>query len=466
MQRLDPQSTLQVYGEASGWPMIMGSLQVYDPSTSPGGLDLERVRDLYTQRLPHLPVFRQRLVLVPGGLGPPLWVEDPSVNVAAHVTAVTVESPGTDEQLGALAGRLMQAPMDRTRPLWDSTVIDGLSGGRVAVLNRLHHAAVDGVRGMKTQAGFFDAEPAAPFTRPGFTEGAGVGMPSTLGLFGGALTHLAGSPVRLARTAGRIASSAGRVAVGAARGREAGFALPVATPRTRFNSSITDRREVGFVTVPLEPIKRFAKSEGGTVNDAVLVLIGGALRRYLEQRGELPQRSLTTSLPVGKASADPSAAVGNRWSVITASLATTEADPVERLRAVMRSTRAGKQMGDAMEDDIFADLVDVPPVVVATVARSLGRLRLASLFPPMSNVVISNVRGAPFPLFFAGARLLANYPLGPLADGLALNVTVIGYSDSLDFGLHVCPDAVPDVWSIVAAVREESAALADLVPDA
>lgn len=462
MERLDAQSTLQVYGEASGWPMVMGSLQIYDPSTSAGGLNLERVRTLYTERLPHLPVFRHRLVLSPGGWESPSWVEDPSVDVAAHVTAVPLDPPHTDEQLGELAGKLMQAPMDRTRPLWDSWVIEGLSGGRVAVLTRLHHAAVDGVRGMTTQSALFDLAPDAPFSRPGSTPGAGADNPSATQHLGEAVTSLASSPVRLLRTGNRLAGAAARIATKVARGEGTGFAAPMLAPRTRFNPTITARREAGFVSIALSPLRELARQEGGTVNDVVLALVGGALRRYLDGHGELPRRSLLTSVPVGIASEDPATVTGNRWAVMISTLATDEEDPTRRLRAVMESTRTAKAKRTT-EDDASADRLEVPPIVVATLAKSYAQLRLAALLPPLSNVVVSNVRGSSSPLYFAGARLLANYPLGPLADGLALNVSVLGYSDSLDFGLQVCPDAVPDVWSIVAAIRAESRALADLV---
>lgn len=458
MKPLNSQDALLVYGEASGWPLHMTSLQIYDVSTSPEGLDVERVRELYRQRLPHIPVFRQRLARVPGGLARPVWVEEPDIDVAARIHGVRVPAPGTDRQLGELVGNLNASPLDLTGLLWEIWVAEGLEGGRVAVLSRLHHAAVDGVRGMEVQAVTFDVDPAAPFARPGSAPGAGQDAPGALGLLTGAAAHLAGAPVRLVRTAGQLALAGGRLA-GAVRRRElSGLALPFTAPRTSLNGSVSTRRGFAFCSLSLPAVKQAARQEQVTVNDVVLALMGGALRRYLDQRGELPGRSLTAAVPIGLASeggAQPG--IGNRWAVMATSLATNVADPVERLHKIAASARAGKSVQEAIGPGPWMSLPDVPPVLVSAAARGYAGLRLADLHPTIVNVVISNVRGAPVPLYFAGARMLANYPAGPIADGFGLNVTVISYLDSLDFGLSVCPDRVEDPWQLADALHAEEA---------
>ena len=461
MQRLNTQDALLVYGEAAGWPLHMAALQVYDAATAPGGLDVERVRDLFRQRLPHLPVFRHRLVRVPGDLDRPVWVEKPGADVAESIHGVRVPAPGTDRQLAELAGHLYEPPIDLGGPLWEAWVIEGIEGGRVAVLTRLHHSAVDGVRGMEIQSATFDLDPAAPFARPGHLPGAGEDAPGTLQLLAGAAVRQAGMPLRLVRTAGHVARTAGRLADAARRGKLSGLALPFTAPRTSLNGAVSTRRGYAFCSLSLTAVKQAARQEQVTVNDVVLALTGGALRRYFQERGELPARSLTAAVPLGLPPADPSQrASGNRWAVMVASLATDVPDPVQRLHKIAASARAAKAVQQAIGPDPWLELTDVPPPMVAALARGYSGLRLVDLHPTIVNVVISNVRGAPFPLYFAGARMLADYPIGPVADGFGLNVTVISYLDSLDFGLSICPDLVQDPWRLVDALHAEEAQLA------
>jgi WS/DGAT/MGAT family acyltransferase len=382
-------------------------------------------------------------------------VEDLDVDVNEHLQALTLDPPGSDEELGALAGRLMERPLDRDRPLWDGWVVDGLSGGRVAVLLRTHHALMDGIRGMQVQSAMFDTEPDSPLARPGSVPGPGAATPSRLQMLGASAAHLAGAPVRLARTASRLATSAGQAAASAARGQGFGLSMPPSAPRTQLNRAITQRRAVAFCSIPLQPVKDLAHQQGGTVNDVVLTLVGGALRRYLGARGALPGQPLVAAIPVGLPSGADEPGVGNRWQVMTATLATDQPEPLDRLRAISAATRAEKARYRAIDPDVWSDAVDIPPFVISAAARSYARLGLVRLLPPPNNVTVSNVRGAPFPLYLAGARLVANYPLGPLADGMGLNITVIGYERNLDFGVQVCPDLVSDCWELVGALREE-----------
>lgn len=457
MERLKGQDALMVYGEASGWPLHMASLQIYDVSMLPGGLDVERVRDLYRQRLAHLPAFRHRLVRVPGGLDRPVWVEDLSVDVADHIHERRLSSPGTDQQLGELVGRLCEPLLDLTRPLWEVWVIEGLENDRVAILARVHHGAVDGLRGMEIQAATFDLDASAPIARAGGAPGAGEDIPGTMRLLGGAAIHLAGSAVHTARTAAHVVGATGRLADVVRRGGAADFALPFSAPRTLLNEAVSTRRGLAFGSLPLAPVKAAARQEGATVNDVVLAITGGALRRYLDSRGELPDRPLVVAVPVGLASeGTPRSVGGNRWAIMLASLATDVADPVERLHKVAASARAGKAVQQAIGTALWSDIVDFPPGVVGVVARGYAGLGLVNVHPPFVNLVVSSLRGAPFPLYFAGARLLADYPVGPLADGLGLNVTVISYLDSLDVGLTFCPDLLEDPWAMVDAFHAEA----------
>ena len=224
---------------------------------------------------------------------------------------------------------------------------------------------------------------------------------------------------------------------------------------------VSKRRGYAFCSVSLATVKAAARQEQVTVNDVVLALTGGALRRYLGRRGELPARPLTAAVPVGLPSDDvPWPGGGNRWAVTVASLATDVADPVRRLHAVAASARAAKAAQQAIGPEPWLEIADVPPAMVAAIARGYAGLRLVNLHPTIVNVVVSSLRGPPFPLYLAGARMLASYPVGPIADGFGLNVTVVSYLDHLDAGLSVCPDLVADPWQVAAALRSEEAELA------
>lgn len=466
MQRLNSQDALLLYGEATGWRLHIGSVQLFAAEDSER-LDLERVRGLYRQRLPHLPAFRARLARVPGELSRPVWVEDPGFEVEDHVHGLRLPSPGTDRQLGVLVGELFARPIDLDRPLWDVWVISGLERGGVAVLSRVHHSAADGIRGLELEAVTLDLDPAAPLARAGPAVGALDPDPGWLTLLGGAALRTATTPVRLARTAAHLARASGRLAGVLARGESSGLALPMAAPRTSLNRPLTDRRAFAFCSLPLTAIARAAKQEGVTVNDVVLAITAGALRRYLKDRGELPDRALTAALPVGFAAEGSAVPVGgNRWAVITASLATDIADPADRLRAIALSVRAGKSIQRAIGPELWQDLVDVPPVLIRLLARGYAGLGLVDHHPPVVNVVVSKMRGAPVPLYCAGARVAANYPIGPVADGLGLNLTLVSYLDALDVGVSVCPDLVEDPWLLVDALRAEADELDRRYPDA
>jgi WS/DGAT/MGAT family acyltransferase len=464
LERLNAQDSLMVSGEATGWPLHMASLQLYDVSNSPAGLDVGRVRELYRQRLPHLPAFRERLVQVPLGLDRPVWVEDPELDVDRHIHGVRVPAPGTNRQLAELVGDLLGLPLDLTRPPWSIWVIEGLAGGRVAVLTRMHHSAVDGIRGLEIQAATYDLGADAPMARPGAIAGAGTEVPGTLALLGGAAVDLARMPVRAARTTGHLARAAGRLAGVVRRGESSGLTLPLTAPRTSLNRAVTSARGLAFCSLPLGPVKRAARAAGAKVNDVVLALTGGALRRYLEERGELPDRPLVAGVPIGLEATGASGSRGNRWAVMFTTLATDVADPLERLHRIVASSVAGKATQHAIGPDLWQELVDLPPALIRVVARGYAGLHLVDRHPPVVNVVVSDMRGAPFPLYLAGARLLANYPVGPLADGLGLNVTVISYLDALDFGLSICPDLVEDPALLVECFRAEAETLERLFP--
>lgn len=459
MRRLNNQDSLMAAGEAAGWGLHIACLQLHDD-----GLDLERVRDLFAARLPHLPAFRQRLVTVPADLDRAVWVEA-EVDVADHVHGIRVPAPGDDRRLGAVVGDLFAQPFDRHRPLWDAWVLEGLRDGRVGVLTRVHHTTADGMRGVALLAATLDLDQAAPLGRAGGAPGAGPDADGPVALLASGGLHLAGAPARWARTGIDVARAAGRLVRVVAGGRSSGLTLPLTAPATRFNRAVTGRREVAFCRLPLGPAVRAARREGVTVNDVVLALCGGALRRHLGDLQELPESPLIAAVPVGAGTAGAdSQPVGNRWAVMFVSLATDVADLDERMRAIAVSARAGKAVNGALGTDLWEEVLDVPPAAIRVLARGYAALRLADRHPPLVNAVVSDLRGPSVPLFCAGARVTALHPFGPVADGLGPNITVLSYEDALDVGITVCPDVFGDPWLLIDALRAEAAELARRYP--
>lgn len=449
-----------VYAEAAGWAMQTGFLAIYDPRTTPEGLTLERLREFYEARLPQIPIYRQRLVTLPADLGRPVWVEDAEIDVSEHILGVELPAPGGPEQLSALVAELIAIPLDMARPLWKMWLVTGLADGNVSVLSLVHHAVSDGVRGQEVSAASFDLESSAPFHRDGHVTGPGTEHPGRAGLLTGAVAELVATPLRVARAGVGIGLAATRVAGVHVRGQQHGLARPDDAPWVRFNGLVGEKRSFAYCSLPLSPLKAWTKAHGGTVNDAILTLTGGALRRYLQGRDELPTQSLLVNIPMGHASTDSADKVGNAFSVMIGSLATDLADPVERMQRVKESTRAAKTLQAAIGDALMSDVLDaVPAPVFSLFIKTYSRLGLARYQQPTANAVVSNVRGPGSALYLAGAKMLAHYPVGPIADGLGLNVTLMSYCDSLDVGITSSPALVDDLGEIVSALQAELAQL-------
>lgn len=464
MQRLSGMDASFVYGETPSWHMHAGTLVVLDPSTAPQGFDTGTLRTLFEARAGLLGPFLRRLVEVPFGLDRPVWVDAPLLDLDCHIHRVGVPRPGGQRELGALVGDLFAYKLERDRPLWEIWFIDGLEDGNVGLLVKVHHALVDGARGARLYELLFDLTPDAPFDRPDIPEVRGERVPSAWEMALRALPRLAATPLRAARTAGDLAGSGLRMLRFHRTAEWPSVTFPFQAPRTSLNHAITSHRGFAFCSVPLSEVKVIKNAFSVTVNDVVLGICAGGLRRYLADRGELPAKPLVAQIPVAVHVGDGAPSSGQTWgnavAVMGATLGTHIDDPAERLRAIHASTRSAKLMHRALGDDLILDLADVaPPAVLAAGVRAYSRLRLSERHPPVFNLIISNVQGPPIPLYVAGARLVANYPIGPLLDGGGLNITVISYLDGVDFGFAVCPEIVEDPWSLVDATK---AAFAEL----
>lgn len=461
MQRLTGLDASFLQLETPSSHMHVASLGVFDPSEVPGGISIDRLVEVYSQRLHLAPPFRRRLAHVPFGLHHPIWVEDPAFNIHNHIRHTAIPAPGGTTELSNLVSRLVALPLDRTRPLWEIWLIEGLEGGNVGLLSKVHHAAIDGASGNELLVALLDLSPEVEAHQPE-EEWQPDHLPTDAELLGYAATSLARQPLRVARAMLRTASAALDVR---RRGQETATKhlppAPFTAPRTSFNTALTPRRSYAFTSLDLPTVKAVKAAAGSTVNDVVLALCSGALRSYLEAQGEVVESSLVAMVPVSVRTEDERGAMGNKVSMLLCTLASDLDDPTERLDAIHECMAEAKEQQKLIGADTLQEWVEfAAPAVAGRAARLYSRMRLADHHRPLFNLTISNVPGPPFPLYSAGARLVANYPVGPIIDGTGLNITVMSYLDQLDFGLLACPDVLDDVWGLADGLH---AALAELV---
>jgi diacylglycerol O-acyltransferase len=451
MERLSGLDASFLYMETADVHMHVAMLAILDPGERSASECFDAISRLFASRVPEVAPLRRRLLAVPLELHHPVWVEDPSFDLIHHLRRVALPAPGGRRELGEMCGRICSTPLDRARPLWEAWMIEGLSDGRIGLLMKVHHCAVDGASGAGIMVHLFDLSPEtrpgrAPHQRP--TEP----LPTDLALIRDALQARARQPVELARLAGRTVRNAFRLIERHTHAGVPSTVLPLTAPRTPFNAAIGPRRDAGFASVPLPGIKGIKDALGVTVNDVVLAIAAGALRRYLEGRGELPTEPLVAVVPISvRPPGKPSN--HNEVSALFTTLATEIADPIERLRAIAEKTRGAKADHQAIGADMLQSWAEfAAPSTFHLAARFYTRLRLADHHRPIFNLVISNVPGPRFPLYIAGSKLDAVYPLGPLAEGSGLNITVMSYRDAVDFGLAGAAHLMPDLRDLASAI--------------
>jgi diacylglycerol O-acyltransferase len=463
MDRLSGLDALFLYGEQGGMHMHVCAVIIIDPSTMPGGYSFDTIKQTFANRMHLVPQFRRRLATIPLGLGLPMWVDDPDFDLDYHMRRIGCPAPCGPEEVAQIAGDIASRPLDRARPLWEFWVIEGLNDGHVAVVGKMHHSTIDGLSGANLMMEVLDLE-ADPKDRPTHPEPyEPAPIPSEWRRISGAVLDVAMSPVKLAKL---VPATVGSVVnfVNTRRGHDrpnSGMVAPFTSPKTSFNAAITPHRNVAFVDVPLQDIKDARKLvEGATVNDVVLAVTAGALRRYLDARGEKYDRALTAAIPVGVMEEAQDSGGSNRVSVMFSTLATDLDDPVERLQRIHNANKGAKAEQKALGATMMMDWADLAaPVMFSLAARLYTSTRLADRMPAAFNLIVSNVPGPPIPLYFCGARLVDLYPLGPILDGLGLNLTVLSNMDHMGFGFIACRELMPDLWELANGVPD---ALAEL----
>jgi diacylglycerol O-acyltransferase len=468
MERLTGLDASFLYLETPSLHMHVSMAAVFDPSTVPGGYSFEKLRNLVGSRLAVTSVFRRRLVEVPLRLGHPYWIDDQDFDLDYHMRHAALPSPGGIEELAAFVGDVCSRQLDRSKPLWEMYIVEGLEHGYLGLVSKIHHSTIDGVSGAELLTQLFDLEPdPPPREAPAYPSGTDK-LPSDLYLIAQALATRIAAPIDITRLAWRTGRSVLNVRRVRHEPNNERGALPLTTPRTSLNGSITPHRKVAFATLSLDDVKELKRALDVTVNDVILAVCTGALRRYLQGRHELPKDPLVATVPVSVHPSTSDRRGANKVSAMFVSLPCGTADPKERVELIRSVTKGAKSEHNALGADVLINWAEhATPNVFSAAARAYTRLRLAERHRPIHSLVISNVPGPDFPLYLGGAEMVAGFPLGPVMDGAGLNVTVMSYRGVLNWGFMACAETVPGLDTIagdVAPSLDELRAAAGLVP--
>ena len=467
MKHLSSLDASFLHFESVETPMHVGSVLTLDLPPGYRGDFYEDVRTHLAGRLHLAPVFERQLAMMPLDLADPVWIDgDPDLDF--HIRRHDLPKPGTRAQLESAVGRLHSTLLDRDRPLWEVHVIEGLETGQVAVYNKIHHAGMDGAAGIVVANAMLDVTPEPREVEPPDETRRHRPRPSTAALAGSAVTHMASRYLKLIRLLPNAAKAVASVALPAVGvPGTASLTLPTSwdfAPRTPFNVAITGLRAFAAQTLPLDDAKAIAKALGVTINDVVMGICSGALRAYLEDHGGVPDKSLVATVPVSLRRAGDMRQ-NNQVTLTLASLASDVEDPGERLRAIHASCASAKHLTGNLKPAVPLDLpVFGAPWLMSALASLYGRSSFAGAIPPLANVVISNVPGPQFPLYFARAKVATYSPISIPYHGVALNITVQSYDGALEFGLTACRRAVRDVRRVADLLADALAEMRPLAP--
>ena len=458
--RLSPLDVSFLYLEEPTTPMHVGGVVLFQQPE--GGFDYDRLRHLIEARIALVPRYRQKVRTVPGRLANPVWIDDEEFDVGYHVRRSALPRPGTDAQLRDLVGRLMSRPLDRNRPLWEMYLVEGLQGGRFALLTKTHHAKVDGAGALDIGQVILDTSPIPeptetvhwePRRPPSDVELVSEAVSEVLRSPAAAIDSLRSGAIDVRETTERFA----RRAEGLAAALITVARPPSANP---LNASIGEARRFGMVPMRLDDFKAVRRQHGGTINDVVLAVVAGALREWMMMRGEsVSSRTAVRALvPVGVRPEGPTS--GNHIAAFLVDLPVGEPQPIVRLHRVSYEMEQLKATGQMVGAQALVGIAGfTPPSLHAAAARTVNDWSRR-----MFNLVVTNVPGPQFPLYAGGALMLGAYPVVPLAKGQAVSIGLTSYDGGMYFGLNADRDAMNDVDVLAECLENALAELLDTVP--
>lgn len=447
MQQLSPDDAVFLAIETRECPAHIGGLAILDPSTHPEeGFDFDAFVEHVARRIELCPRFTWALQEVPLGLDRPYWLEHGGFDLEDHIHRMALPAPGGQRELAELANLLFPQPLDRARPLWEMTWIEGLQGGRVGLLWKIHHALMDGGSGAGLVELLFDLEP-VPAEKPlvAIDDDARGGAPvATATVLSNAVRNGLGRPPAVLRHL----SAAGRDLVG--RLRSDSPAMPAMAPRTSFNGAVGSRRAIAWSRVSLERVKQLKDRLGVSVNDVALALTSGAVRSYLAGRDELPEESLVAAVPVSLRR-EGDKALGNQITEVNVAWATDVEDPIERIYAIHDSAAAATTAARSGSFNLPQALAEtLVPGALSLMMRATAAQSDQAPLP--CNAVVSNVRMSPIPIYVAGAKIESMVPISILAPTQGMNITLISYLGELHFGVVADPERVESVWEVADGI--------------
>jgi diacylglycerol O-acyltransferase / wax synthase len=441
MERLSGLDAFFLYLETPTQPLNVCCVLELDTSTMPGGYTYGRFRTALVNRVKALPEFRMKLADTELNLDHPVWVDDENFQLRRHVHRVGVPAPGGRRELAEICGHIAGLPLDRDRPLWEMWVIEG--GARtdaVTVMLKVHHAVVDGVAGANLLTQLCSLEPHAP--PPESVRGAGAGNPLQIAASG--LMGFALRPLRLATVVPATIRTLVQTLLRAQDGRT--MAAPFSAPPTLFNAPFSRHRNIAYTQLDMRDVKRVKERFGVTVNDVVVALCAGVLRRFLLERGELPDTPLVATVPVSVR--DKSDRPGrNQTTMMFCRVESQISDPAERIRTIAAGNTAAKDHTAALGPTLLHDWAQFGSSTMFGAAMKILP-RIPITFSPAYNLILSNVPGPQTQLYFLGCEVGTMYPLGPILGGAGLNITVMSLNGELGIGIISCPDLLPDLWGI------------------
>ncbi len=467
MQPLSGLDSSFLYLETATTPMHVGSLNVYE-----GSLSFEEFKDFLAQRLHLAPRLLQRLVNVPLGLGNPSWVDDPDFDINLHLHHTALPKPGDWKALRKLSARMFSQPLDRNRPLWEFIFVEGLDSipqvpkGSVAIISKIHHAAIDGASGAEILGLLFDASK-KPRKIPAAPKREIAELPGKIKLLTNSYINLIKSPFKLPALLLQTAKTA--VATGKLSRIETSEVPRTVfnAPRTILNKPVSSRRMWNSALLSLDRVKALRKAvDGATLNDVVMAICTGALRRYLLEKDELPEKPLVAMVPVNTRSNKAGKDMGNQVSAMLIQLPTQLDDPIEQLRTLHENTNRGKAYQDAIGAKQMTDYAEfIPFALGAQATRLYTRMHVSNLHRPLFNLVITNVPGPQIPLYMNGRLMLANMGMAPIFDGMGLIIPVLSYNGVLSFSPTTAANVMPDVDLFTRYLRESANTLEQCVKE-